>query len=240
MPTILITGANRGLGLEMARQYMADGWSVYGAVREPAKAAALVQLGEDLPGEFHALIMDVTKPQEVDEAAQSIAGVAIDLLVNNAANADGYGTGAYENVDDPDPRNYDYGLWEEILQVNLLAPTRVTGAFSDNLALGSEPVVVMMGSGLSSISNTWQAGRYAYRTSKAALNMMVRSMGEWLEGRGIAIFTLSPGWTRTDMGGPNAVNSVEESVTGMRVVIAQMKLENTGSYLNFDGEDIPW
>ena len=98
----------------------------------------------------------------------------------------------------------------------------------------------MMSSGLASIKNTWQAGRYAYRTSKVGLNMMVRSIGEWLEKKGIIIIAASPGWTITDMGGPNAPNTVQNSVTGMIKVIESLSLKDTGKFLNYDGKEIPW
>ena len=98
----------------------------------------------------------------------------------------------------------------------------------------------MITSGLASVSSTWQAGRYAYRTSKAALNMLMRSSGEWLEGFGITAVAISPGWTRTDMGGPNATNSIEQAASGVYQVVTEISDKVAGKYLNFDGTELPW
>src|SRR5262249_39918125 len=113
----------------------------------------------------------------------------IDLLINNAGTVESifYGSGAYEGHDDPDLRNYDFDGWLDLLKTNLLGPARVCGAFVDNLSAGARPVAVNMASTLASIASTWQAGRYAYRTSKAALHMLTRSVGEWYEKRGIIL-----------------------------------------------------
>ena len=150
------------------------------------------------------------------------------------------GSGAYEGKDDPDLRNYDFDGWLELLQTNLLGPARVCGAFVDNLAAGEHPVAVNLSSTLASIGSTWQAGRYAYRTSKAALNMLTRSAGEWYQKRGIILVSISPGWTRTEMGGPKATNSAEDSVKGVRNVIAGLTMADTGKFFNFNGQIFPW
>ena len=142
--------------------------------------------------------------------------------------------------EDPNPANYDYDMWAETMNVNLFAPTKLTGHLVPMLQRSKNAKVVMMSSGIASLGNTWQAGRYAYKTSKAALNMSVRCVGEWLQAQNISIFAVSPGWTRTDMGGPNAVNSIEEATNGVFKVIAGISSEDTGKFLNFDGTIIPW
>jgi NAD(P)-dependent dehydrogenase (short-subunit alcohol dehydrogenase family) len=238
MPSVLITGANRGIGLEFAIQYLRDGWSVHACCREPDKAFALKELSEHGPLFIHR--MDVNNKDHINAIVTALDGAALNVLINNAGITDQYGLGLHEGEDDRDIRDYDFEFWEEALRVNLLAPARITGAFVDNLKGSEQPLVVMVGSGLSSITNTWVAGRYAYRTSKAALNMLMRSLGAWLEPMGIAIVTVNPGWTKTDLGGPNARNTVEVAVTGMRKVLDNLTLEKTGTYWDWEGNVLPW
>jgi NAD(P)-dependent dehydrogenase (short-subunit alcohol dehydrogenase family) len=240
MPSILITGANRGIGLEFARQYLADGWRVYACCRAPGKADLLNRLAVDFNDLLSIYRMDVRDGDEVTAVAKALNGAPIDILFNNAGIVDSYGTGVFEGKDDPDLKNYDLNLWLKIFDTNVLSQGRVTGEFSDNVVASERKMVVMISSGIASIANTWQAGRYAYRTSKAALNMLTRGIGAWLEPRGVTVIAIAPGWTRTELGGPNAHNSVEESVSGMRKVLAGLTFKDTGSYWNFDGERLPW
>ena len=240
MASILISGANRGIGLEFTRQYLEGGWLVYACCRAPEKADSLNKLVEEFGDLLSVYRMDVRNGEEVAAVAQALNGAPIDILINNAGIVDSYGTGVFEGKDDPDLKNYDMDLWLEILDTNVVSQGRVTGAFADNVASSDRKMVVMISSGLASITNSWQAGRYAYRTSKAALNMLTRSVGAWLEPRGIAVITIAPGWTRTELGGPNAHNSVEDSISGMRKVLDGLTIKNTGSYWNFDGEQLPW
>ena len=241
MTNVIITGANRGIGLELSKTYMENGSTVYGCCRKPEEAKHFVEIANNSSGEGNLIKMDVTNLNDIINASKLLENIPIDILINNAgAMFDNYGTAAYENVDDPDPKNYDYQLWEETLRINLLAPTMILGEFVQQLGLSKKPKVIMMSSGLASIKNTWQAGRYAYRTSKVGLNMMVRSLGEWLEKKGIIIIAASPGWTITDMGGPNAPNTVQNSVSGMIEVIESLSLKDTGKFLNYDGKEIPW
>jgi NAD(P)-dependent dehydrogenase (short-subunit alcohol dehydrogenase family) len=241
MPSVLITGANRGIGLELAAQYRDDGWTVHACCRAPDKAESLRSLaGERL----HVHRMDVDAPGDIAAVAAALAEVhdnaPLDLLINNAGIIDNYGVGVAEGKDDPDIRNYDFDLWERVMRTNLYAPARITGAFLDNLRAAEKPIVVMVASGLSSIANTRQGGRYAYRTSKAALNMLMRGFAAWLEPAGVIVVSIAPGWTRTELGGPNAPNPVDVSVAGMRKTIAGLTLEKTGTYWDWDGTALPW
>ncbi|MDP6926330.1 MAG: SDR family oxidoreductase [Rhodospirillales bacterium] len=240
MSSMLITGANRGIGLEFTRQYLAGGWQIYACCREPEKAESLHELAEDFADLLSIHRMDVRKSEEITDVAKALNGAPLDMLINNAGIVDSYGRGVFEGKDDPDLKNYDFDLWLDIFETNVVAQGRVSGEFADNVAASERKMVVMISSGLASIANTWQAGRYAYRTSKAAVNMLTRSIGAWLEPRGVTVITIAPGWTRTELGGPNAHNSVEESITGMRKVLDSLTLEDTGTYWNFDGEQLPW
>lgn len=242
MRSVLITGASRGIGLEFVRSHAADGYRVYATCHKLSNADRLKALQASGQGNIEIIEMDVTDGEQVKAAAERLKGKPLDLLINNAGSVEPifYGSGAYEGKDDPDLRNYDYDGWLDLLKVNLLGPARVCGAFVDNLAAGERPVAVNLGSTLSSIGPTWQAGRYAYRTSKAALNMLTRSAGEWYQKRGIILVTISPGWTRTEMGGPKATNSPEDSVKGVRSVIAGLTMADAGKFFNFNGQSMPW
>ena len=240
MPSILITGANRGIGLELAGQYLSDGWRVYAGCREPDKAPLLEPLARQFGGLLSIHRMDVRNGGEVSAAADALNGGPIDMLFNNAGIIDSYGTGVFEGNDDPDLKNYDLDLWPEIFGTNMVSQGRVTDAFASNVATSDKKMVVMISSGLASIADTWQAGRYGYRTSKAALNMLTRGGGAWLQPRGVGVFTIAPGWTRTELGGPNAHDSAGESVAGMRKVLDGPTLQDTGGYWNFNGERLPW
>ena len=242
MPAVIITGASRGIGLEFARQHLADGYHVYATCHSLSRAQQLKTLHSSGNGRLEILEMDVSNDAQVKSVAEQVRGTPIDLLINNAGTVESifYGSGAYEGHDDPDLRNYDFDGWLDLLKTNLLGPARVCGAFVDNLSVGARPVAVNMVSTLASIASTWQAGRYAYRTSKAALNMLTRSVGEWYQKRGIILVSISPGWTRTEMGGPKATNSAEESVEGVRKLIAGLTMADTGKFFNFNGQVLPW
>ncbi|MBT3551871.1 MAG: SDR family oxidoreductase [Rhodospirillaceae bacterium] len=240
MPTMLVTGANRGLGLELVRQYLELGWTAVACCRGPGGADALNALADGAGDRLSVFKMDVNNAEEIAAVAKTLDGAPIDLLINNAGIVDSYGTGVAEGNDDPDLKNYDHEFWLEILNTNVVAPGRIIGAFADNVAASDKKLIAMMTSGLGSVANTWQAGRYAYRTSKAGLNMLTRSAGEWLEKRDITIIAIAPGWTRTELGGPSAPTAVEESVAGMRAIFDRLTIADTGTYWNFDGQKLPW
>lgn len=240
MPSLLITGANRGLGLEFTRQYLADGWTVHACCRNPGSADQLIAAGAVGAGWLHLHRLDIGEPEQIAAVASDLDGQLLDMLINNAGIADGYGHGVYEKKDDPDIRNYDFDYWEEMMRINTIAPARVIGAFLDNIKAGEHKKIASLTSGLGSITNLAWAGKYGYCTSKAGLNMLSKGMAEWLRDDGIIVVPISPGWTRTEMGGPDAVNSVEDSVSGMRKVLAGLTIADTGRSWNFDGTELPW
>ncbi|NQV54920.1 MAG: SDR family oxidoreductase [Rhodospirillales bacterium] len=240
MPTVLVTGANRGIGLEFVRQYLDAGWDAVATCRNPDSAGALEALKQSAGDRLSIQKMDVDNAGEVRAVADALAGAPIDMLINNAGIIDNYGQGVAEGGDDPDLKNTDADEWLEILKTNVVGPGRVTGEFADNVAASEKKMVVMMTSGLGSIANTEQGGRYAYRTSKAALNMLTRNAGAWLGERGVSVIAMAPGWTRTDLGGESAPTSVEDSVAGMRGILDRLTFADTGTYWNFDGRQFPW
>lgn len=231
MRTLFVTGANRGLGLEFARQYADDGWRVFAACRDPGAAEELRALAADSGGRITPIVCDVTDLASVRAAAKSLAGTPIDLLVNNA----GVGSPRGQKLG-----SLDYSAWARVLDVNTLGPMRVTEAFLEHLAAGSGRKVVTITSGMGSIADNTSGGAYAYRSSKAAVNMAVKSLSLDLAPRGITCVVMNPGWVRTDMGGPDGQISPAESIAGMRRVIARLKPSDAGRFFNYDGGSYPW
>lgn len=231
MKTVLVTGANRGLGLEFVRQYAADGWRVLACCRDPNSAQALRALEPGSGGRIRVLRLDVTNAKSIQAAAEAVGSEPIDVLVNNA----GVGGPRSETLG-----RLDYDAWLRVLDVNTLGPMRVTEAFLDNVARGREKKIVTITSGMGSIADNTSGGAYAYRSSKAAVNMAMRSLAVDLASRGFIVVVMNPGWVRTDMGGPNARLSPAESISAMRAVIAGLKPEDSGRFLNHTGKTYPW
>ena len=228
---ILITGANRGLGFEFARQYAADGWRVFAACRNPATASELRRLAQDRGGRLNVVAMDVTDAESVKNAATQLKDVAIDVLINSAgiAGVPGQKTG-----------NVDYESWAHVFDVNTMGPLRVLESFSDHIAGSERRLVVTITSGMGSLADNTSGGSIAYRSSKAAVNMVMRSAAIDLAPRGITCVLVNPGWVRTDMGGPKAPLSPQESVTAMRRLIETFGPNQSGKFYNYDGREYPW
>ena len=231
MPTVLITGANRGLGLEFARQYAAEGWQVYAACRLPDDAKDLQQIANKTGDRLHILAMDVMDTVSVRAAARELSGQPIDLLLNNA----GVGGPSGQRLG-----NLDYAAWARVLDTNTLGPMRVAEAFLENVAQSRDKRIVTITSGMGSIADNTSGGRYAYRSSKAAVNSVMKSLSVDLAPRGITCVVLNPGWVRTDMGGSGGKLSPEESIKAMRSVIAALRPEDSGKFLNYTGKPYPW
>ena len=231
MPSVLITSANRGLGLEFAVQYLAAQWQVYGACREPQAADKLQQLARKDPQRLRILAMDVTDAASVAAATERVGERGIDLLINSAgiSGPSGQRTG-----------RVDYGSWMQVLDVNTLGPMRVTEAFIEHLSRSERKLIVTITSGMGSIADNTSGGSIAYRSSKAAVNMAMRSAAIDLRSRGITCVLVNPGWVRTDMGGPNATLPVDASVSAMRALIERLGASQSGRFFNYDGREYPW
>lgn len=221
MPTVLITGASRGIGREFARQYEAGGWRVIATCRDPSKY--------DLEGEVYRL--DVTDPDSVAALHRELKGEAIDLLINNAGI---YGPRGLEFG------SLDYGAWEEVLRTNVLGPMRVAEAIANQVAASEKKKMVFISSKVGSIADNSSGGSYIYRSSKTALNMAVKSLSLDLSGKGVICVLLHPGWVQTDMGGASAPIDAATSVAGMRAVIDRAGAADSGRYFNYDGNELPW
>jgi NAD(P)-dependent dehydrogenase (short-subunit alcohol dehydrogenase family) len=229
--TVFVTGANRGLGLEFARQYAADGWQVFAACRSPGEATDLQAIAARSDGRLRVLELDVTKPSTVRGAAEAVGRQAIDLLINNA----GVGRPRGEQFGE-----LDYSAWTRVLEVNTLGPMRVVEALVDNVAKSRDRRIVTITSGMGSIGDNSSGGSYAYRSSKAAVNMVMKSLSVDLAPQGVICVVMNPGWVRTDMGGPRGTLAPEDSIKGMRAVIARLTPADTGKFFNFNGKGYPW
>jgi len=221
MPTILITGASRGIGRELCAQYQTDGWDVIAACRNPAD----VDLG------CESLALDVRDPGSVQALQRSLEGRPIDILWNNA----GVFLGRNQSLSD-----LDYDEWAETMLINTLAPIRIAAALVDNVAASERRLMAFTTSRMGSIGENTGGGAYAYRSSKAALNMACKNLSLDLAARGIAVVVLHPGWVRTDMGGAQAAIDTATSVTGMRQTVDGLGVEATGRFLNYDGGELTW
>jgi NAD(P)-dependent dehydrogenase (short-subunit alcohol dehydrogenase family) len=226
MPSVLITGAGRGLGLEFARQYAAEGWRIHACLRDPAKAGALKAIKGDLT--IHRL--DPCDETQVAALAKALGAEGIDLLVNNAGT---YGPrdGAVEKI--------PYDQWLEVFRLNSIAPLKLARAFLKPVAASRGRVMVFITSIMGSTTQA-SSGAYPYRMSKAALNMGVKSLAPEFAQRGITAVLFHPGWVRTDMGGAGATLDPTTSIAGMRKVIARLTPADNGRFLSYDGSELPW
>jgi NAD(P)-dependent dehydrogenase (short-subunit alcohol dehydrogenase family) len=228
MPTVLITGANRGLGLEFARQYAKEGWRVIATARVPEKAAELRALGPVVA--VHRL--DVADLDAVAAFGRALGGEGIDVLIANAGISGPRGMR-------PEALGADEAAaWERVFRVNTMAPLALAGAFVGAVARSTQRKMIGITSRLGSIASNNDGGLYGYRSSKAALNALWRSFA--IDHPEVIATLLHPGWVRTDMGGAGAPLGAEESVAGMRRVIARLGKADSGRFYDYQGEGIPW
>ena len=232
MSNILVTGANRGLGLEWVRQYADDGWRVFATCRHPQEANSLRQMAaQNKSISIHRL--DVTRPQEINALAVELMNDPIDLLVNNA--------GVYiEKYMDVGLKKIRYDDWEYTFRVNTLGAVRMTEAFTDHVARSQKKLVVVISTHMASIADISDPGAYYYRSTKAGLNAVMEGLTHELKPFGVGILILHPGWVRTRMGGEGTELMPPESVQGMRALVTRFSLEDSGRFFRYDGVEMPW
>lgn len=223
MPTVLITGANRGIGLEFAKQYRRDGWKVIATARMPEAATELAAIEG-----IQVLPLDVIDPVSVQSFVDDLAGEPIDLLIHNA--------GVYG----PKAGIVTHDEWLAVFEANTLAPYFLTQALLDNVRAGTGKTIATLTSKMGSMADNTSGGAYIYRSSKAAVNAVMKSFAEDLKPEGIKVALLHPGWVQTDMGGQNALINTETSVSGMRWVLEGLKADQTGGFFAYDGQSVPW
>ena len=225
MPQALVTGANRGIGLELTRQLLESGYSVHATYRKTE--GGLTELAHPL---LHLHLLDVRSDEAIAAVASVIDG-GLDLLINNAGIADG----RWASVED-----IDFEIVSEVMEVNAIAPVRVTRGLLPALERAGGGTVVMMTSLMASIADCHSGRSYAYRASKTALNMLTVAMKNELLDRNISLMLLHPGWVETDMGGPNAPLQPKESVEGILKRIHEQTLDMSGRFVQYDGAHLPW
>ena len=230
MTNVLITGANRGLGLGFVKNYLGKNVNVGSTTRDIKGSKELLALKEIFRDKLEIFELDLIKESAGDTIANLIGDRPIDILINNA----GVGsTNQHFEAVSPKP-------WLEVLKVNLIAPLMITQSIINNVKKGSDKKIYFLSSQLGSIGDNASGGMYIYRSSKTGLNQVVKSLSVDLKPQGITVVSLHPGWVKTDMGGPNAPVSIDESIEGMMQVIDSTDIRDTGRFLNYDGKELPW
>ncbi len=231
-PRLLITGANRGIGLEFVKQFHARNDIVLATCRNPGNAVDLQLLSAENEGRFTVLRLDVTDRESIESAARSVMEHTggLDILINNAG------------VSPRGERHYnlDGDSMLQVFQVNAVGPMIVSQMFLDLLRQGNNPKIVNITSQMGSITSKQDGGHYSYSGSKAALNMLTRLLSFDVESDGIVVVALHPGWVQTDMGGEHAKLTPQESVRGLIDVISRLTMDDSGKFYTWEGRELPW
>ena len=230
MTNVLITGANRGLGLGFVRSFLATNVKVVLTTRNISGSKDLLECKKKHPNNIQILELNLLKENSEKTLSDLLSDKPIDILINNA------GVGSSN-------QNFDFVSskpWLDVLKVNLIAPLMITQSIIENVKKSSAKKIYFLSSQLGSIAENTSGGMYIYRSSKTGLNQVVKSLSVDLKPQGITVVSLHPGWVKTDMGGPNATVSIDESVRGMIRVIETTDIKHTGKFLNYDGRELPW
>ncbi|PCH61157.1 MAG: short-chain dehydrogenase [SAR86 cluster bacterium] len=230
MATVLITGCNRGIGLEFVKQYLARGDHLIASCRNIEAAPDLAALAMEHKS-LRVLELDVANDASLQAFAGQLQGEAVDIFINNAG-VYGPKQTAFGEV--------DAAAWGQVMRINAIAPLILSQLLMANLELGKTKKILFLSSKMGSIGDNQGGGSYVYRSSKTALNQVVKSLSIDLSERQFKVAALHPGWVQTDMGGPNALIDVHTSVSGMMAVIEGLGSSGSGQFLNYDGSIIPW
>ncbi len=230
MKTVFITGASRGLGLEFCRQYLAAGNRVIATARHPDQSEGLQSLQQEYGDNLMVYGLDVADEQSRRSVSDAVGDRVIHLLINNA--------GYYGNTNPLG--KLDEAEWLKVFHINCIAPIKMVELFRSNLVNAGSATVAMLSSKMGSMGDNGSGGSYVYRSSKAALNAAAKSLSIDLASEQIKVVALHPGWVLTDMGGPNALIDTTTSVNGMRKVIDNLKSQQSGDFIAYDGTLVPW
>ena len=230
MINVLITGANRGLGLGFVKKYLEKNANVLCTTRDISGSKELLECKERYPNNIEIFELDLLKENGAKTLANQLNGMPIDILINNAGV--GSSNQHFEAVSSKP--------WLEVLKVNLIAPLIITQSLIENVKKSSAKKIYFLSSQLGSIGDNTSGGMYIYRSSKTGLNQVVKSLSVDLKPKGITVVSLHPGWVKTDMGGPNAPVSIDKSIEGMITVIDRTDIKDTGRFLNYVGTELPW
>ena len=228
---ILVTGANRGLGLGLVKKFLRNNEKVICTTRNISKSKELILCKEKFNDNLEICELDLLDKDSPNILSNFLGNETIDLFINNAG-VIGHSAQHFKSV--------SLNHWLEVLKVNLIAPLLITQSIIKNIEKSSERKIYFISSKVGSIEDNKSGGMYIYRSSKTALNQVVKSLSIDLKAHGISVISLHPGWVRTEMGGPNALISVEESVNGMVDVISNTSIINSGQFINYDGTRLPW
>jgi NAD(P)-dependent dehydrogenase (short-subunit alcohol dehydrogenase family) len=228
--SILITGTNRGIGLEFVKHYLKNNEKVIATCRNRNSAKDLLEL-ENTTNNLSLVELDVSNPNSINNFTSKIAGLPIDTFISNA------GVSGPKNIEFG---NFDAKEWLDVFNINTIAPLIITQKILKNLRLGKDKKLVFISSKVGSIEDNTSGGMYIYRTSKTALNQVIKSLSIDLKEENFIVVALHPGWVQTDMGGPNALIDTKTSVKGMTEAIDNLTSKNSGKFYNYDGSAIPW
>ena len=231
MKKILVTGANRGLGLGLVKKFLKNDEKVICTTRNISKSKELILYKEKYNDNLEICELDLLDKESPNILSKFLRNEPIDLFINNAG-VIGHSAQHFKSV--------SLNHWLEVLKVNLISPLLITQSIIKNIEKSSERKIYFISSKVGSIEDNKSGGMYIYRSSKTALNQVVKSLSIDLKPLGISVISLHPGWVRTEMGGPNALISVEESVNGMVDVISNTSIINSGQFINYDGTRLPW
>lgn len=229
--TIVITGTNCGIGLGLSRVFAENGWQVIACCRNPDQAQALKAIRAASEERVKIFRLDVTADDQIAELREALADSAVDILVNNAG------------IPGPDEQDFgplDEMAWLETFRVNTIAPYKLAVALLDCVVRSRRRVIATIGSVMGSLAENDSGGYYAYRSAKAAVNMVMKSLSRDLQGKGVTAVTLHPGWVRTRLGGPSAPLSPGESAEGLYRTLLALTPEDNGRFLDYRGEELPW
>lgn len=229
--SVLITGCSRGIGLQMVKQAVKNGWRVYACCRHPSQADELVKVASLTPGQVSVHVLDIADVAQIQALAYELRNSSIDWLINNAGV---YGSKNHQfgNTDEAD--------WLKTFQINTIGPMKVSEAFIPHLEAGADKKIATLSSKMASMEDNGSGGSYIYRSSKAALNAVIKSMAIDLKPKNITALVLHPGWVRTDMGGPNGEIDTHESVVRLFDIIENASVMDSGKFYDIDGTIIPW
>lgn len=230
MKTIIVTGANRGIGLELVKQYCNRNYQVIGTYRDETTSGELISMSRNLDN-LKVYLLDVSSDQSLKDFSSKLGETPVDIFINNAG-VYGPPDSSFSNVDEKN--------WIPVFQINAIAPLLLTQLIIENLRNGSQKKLIYITSKMGSIDDNKSGGAYIYRSSKTALNSVVKSISVDLAKDDMKVALLHPGWVRTDMGGPNGLIDTTASVSGMTQVIDSLSQSDSGCFFNYDGSKIPW
>ena len=231
MAAVVITGASRGIGLELTRQYAADGDHIFALCRNPKTSDKLKAVGERYPGHITTLTLEVTDEAQLAEAVRAIGDIPVDILINNAGFNPPFETQTFLEM--------DLDVWRDTFETMTIAPFRIGQAFLGKLMKAKQPKLVTISSEL--CSSIWQTPvLIAYGSAKAALNRTWQAVAMELKDKNVIVLPIHPGLVKTDMSGPWGVLEVEDAVAGVRNVIARATMADSGKFYQWDGQIHPW